>query len=56
MIVSVPIIDKNRSDKFITIQYYQVYNVHANADKASIRIVCQMYTVNLCGTQSDLVA
>ena len=36
--------------------YYQVYTVYANTNMAGTRIVCQIYTVNLGGARSDLVA
>ena len=39
-----------------SIQYYQVYIVYANMNMAGTRIVCQIYTVNLGDSQSDLVA
>ena len=38
------------------IQYYQVYTVYANTNMAGTRIACPIYTVNLGGARSDIVA
>ena len=56
MIVSVPYTDKKDLAISNNIQYYQVYIMCANTNKAGTRIVCPICTVNLGGTRSDLVA
>ena len=57
MIVSVPNDDKNSSGEIhCNIQYYQVYTVYANTNMAGTRIVYLIYTVNLGGARSALVA
>ena len=47
---------KNRLANSNNMQYYQVYTVYANTNMAGTRIVCPIYTVNLGGARSDLVA
>ena len=56
MIVSVLNTDKIDLANSNNIQYYQVYTVYANTNMAGTRIVCPIYTVNLGGARSDLVA
>ena len=56
MIVLVPNTDKIDLVNSNNIQYYQVYNKYANTNMAGTRIVCPIYTVNLGGARSDLVA
>ena len=57
MIVSVPNTDKNRSGEIhYNIQYYQVCTVYVNTNMAGTWIVYSIYTVNLGGARSALVA
>ena len=37
-------------------QYTKVYTVYANTNMAGTRILCPIYTVDLGGARSDLVA
>ena len=56
MIVSVPNSDTNRSGEFKQYTIISGYTVYANTSMAGTRIVCQIYTINLGGARSDLVA
>ena len=56
MIFSVPNTDKNRSGEFKQYTILSCYTKYANTNMAGTRIMCPIYTVNLCGARSDLVA